>query len=80
MKKFFLSLLCLGLITMSCSNDDNDPVVEEEEIENPEEEEETVEVDIEVQNFFWQTLKNKLQNEIHFFRTMKEKNRKSEKV
>ena len=56
MKKFFLSLLCLGLITMSCSNDDNDPVVEEEEIENPEEEEETVEVDIEVQNFFWQTL------------------------
>jgi len=56
MKKFFLSLLCLGLITMSCSNDDNDPVVEEEEIENPVEEEETVEVDIEVQNFFWQTL------------------------
>jgi len=56
MKKFFLSLLCLGLITMSCSNNDNDPVVEEEEIENPEEEEETVEVDIEVQNFFWQTL------------------------
>lgn len=55
MKKFFLSLLCLGLITMSCSNDDNDPVVEEEEIENPVEEE-TVEVDIEVQNFFWQTL------------------------
>ncbi|WP_437369109.1 S41 family peptidase [Maribacter litoralis] len=56
MKKFFLSLLCLGLITMSCSSDDNDPVVEEEEIENPVEEEETVEVDIEVQNFFWQTL------------------------
>ncbi len=54
MKKFFLSLLCLGVIVTSCNNDD-DTIIEEEEIETPEEEE-IAEVDIEVQNFFWQTL------------------------
>ncbi|SIQ56234.1 S41 family peptidase [Maribacter ulvicola] len=53
MKKFFLSLLCLGVMITSCNNDD-DTVIEEEEIETPDEE--IVEVDIEVQNFFWQTL------------------------
>ncbi|WP_036155041.1 S41 family peptidase [Maribacter forsetii] len=54
MKKFFLSLLCLGFIITSCNNDD-DTIIEEEEIETPVEEE-IAEVDIEVQNFFWQTL------------------------
>ena len=54
MKKFFLSVLCLGLIVTSCKKNDDDPVIEEE-IENPEEET-PVTVDIEVQNFFWQTL------------------------
>lgn len=52
MKKIFLSLLCLGFVITSCNNDD-DTVIEEEVIETPEEE---VIVDIEVQNFFWQTL------------------------
>ncbi|MEP2278931.1 S41 family peptidase [Maribacter sp.] len=52
MKKFFLSLLCLGFVVTSCNNDDD--TIIEEEIENPEEE--IAEVDIEVQNFFWQTL------------------------
>tara|TARA_R110002051_G_scaffold56046_5_gene103885 strand:- start:3658 stop:5178 length:1521 start_codon:yes stop_codon:yes gene_type:complete len=54
MKKFFLSLLCLGFIVISCNKNDDDPVIEEE-TEIPEEET-PVEVDIEVQNFFWQTL------------------------
>ncbi|TVZ14533.1 S41 family peptidase [Maribacter sp. MAR_2009_72] len=57
MKKFFLSLLCLGLIATSCNKNDDDPIIEEEEkeeIETPVEEEEVV--DIEVQNFLWQTL------------------------
>ncbi|MGJ8714143.1 MAG: S41 family peptidase [Maribacter stanieri] len=54
MKKFFLSVLCLGLIVTSCKKNDDGPVIEEE-IENPEEET-PVTVDIEVQNFFWQTL------------------------
>lgn len=53
MKKFFLYLLCLGFVVTSCNNDD-DTIIEEEEIETPEEE--IAEVDIEVQNFFWQTL------------------------
>ena len=52
MKKFFLSLLCLGFVVTSCNNDDD--TVIEEEVETPEEE--VAEVDIEVQNFFWQTL------------------------
>ena len=52
MKKFFLSLLCLGFVVTSCNNDDD--TVIEEEVETPEEE--IAEVDIEVQNFFWQTL------------------------
>ena len=54
MKKFFLSLLCLGFVITSCNNDD-DTVIEEEVVETPEEEVPVV-VDIEVQNFFWQTL------------------------
>ena len=53
MKKFFLSLLCLGFVVTSCNNDD-DTVIEEEVVETPEEE--VPVVDIEVQNFFWQTL------------------------
>ncbi|MEP2239308.1 MAG: S41 family peptidase [Maribacter sp.] len=52
MKKFFLSLLCLGFVVTSCNNDDD--TIIEEEVETPEEE--VAEVDIEVQNFFWQTL------------------------
>lgn len=58
MKKFFLSLLCLGIVATSCNKNDDDPIVEEE-IETPVEEEEVEEpmpVDIEVQNFLWQTL------------------------
>lgn len=55
MKKIFLSLLCLGIIVVSCNKNDDDPIIEEEEIEIPEEEVPVV-VDIEVQNFFWQTL------------------------
>ncbi|WP_405414257.1 S41 family peptidase [Maribacter sp. Asnod1-A12] len=52
MKKFFLSLLCLGFVITSCNNDDDQII--EDEIENTEEEE--IILDIEVQNFFWQTL------------------------
>ncbi|MEH6760740.1 MAG: S41 family peptidase [Maribacter arcticus] len=55
MKKFFLSLLCLGFVVLSCNKNDDDPILEEEVIEVPEEEVPVV-VDIEVQNFFWQTL------------------------
>ena len=54
MKKFFLSLLCLGFVVISCNKNDDDPILEEV-IEVPEEETPVV-VDIEVQNFFWQTL------------------------
>lgn len=55
MKNFFLSLLCLGFVVISCNKNDDDPILEEEVIEVPEEEVPIV-VDIEVQNFFWQTL------------------------
>jgi len=55
MKKFFLSLLCLGTVVISCNKNDDAPFIDEEEIEVPEEET-PIEVDIEVQNFFWQTL------------------------
>lgn len=55
MKKFFLSLLCLGALVLSCNKNDDTPIIEEEVIETPVEET-PVEVDIEVQNFFWQTL------------------------
>ena len=55
MKKFFLTLLCLGFVVLSCNKNDDDPILEEEVIEVPEEEVPVV-VDIEVQNFFWQTL------------------------
>jgi carboxyl-terminal processing protease len=55
MKKFFLSLLCLGFVVLSCNKNDDDPILEEEVIEVPEEKVPVV-VDIEVQNFFWQTL------------------------
>ena len=55
MKKFFLSLLCLGALVLSCNKNDDSPIIEEEVIETPVEET-PVEVDIEVQNFFWQTL------------------------
>ena len=53
MKKFFLSLLCLGFIATSCNKNDDAPVIEEE-VETPVEE--VPVVDIEVQNFLWQTL------------------------
>jgi len=55
MKKIFLFLLCLGFIVISCKKNDDDPIVEEEVTETSIEEI-PVEVDIEVQNFFWQTL------------------------
>jgi C-terminal processing protease CtpA/Prc len=55
MKKIFLSLLCLGLVVISCNKKDDAPIIDEEEIVIPEEEVPVV-VDIEVQNFFWQTL------------------------
>ncbi|TLP79125.1 S41 family peptidase [Maribacter sp. ACAM166] len=55
MKKNLLSLLCLGTIVISCNKNDDEPIIEEEVIETPVEEV-PVEVDIEVQNFFWQTL------------------------
>lgn len=54
MKKIFLSLLCLGLIATSCKKNDDDPIIEEE-VETPIEEI-PVAAEIEVQNFFWQTL------------------------
>ena len=55
MKNFFFSLLCLGFVVISCNKNDDDPILEDEVIEVPEEEVPIV-VDIEVQNFFWQTL------------------------
>jgi C-terminal processing protease CtpA/Prc len=55
MKKIILSLLCLGFIVISCNKKDDEPTIEEEVIVVPEEEVPVV-VDIEVQNFFWQTL------------------------
>ncbi len=55
MKKIFLSLLCLGFVVISCNKNDDEPIIEEEVIVVPEEEVPVV-VDIEVQNFFWQTL------------------------
>ena len=54
MKKIFLSLLCIGVVVLSCNKNDDAPIIEEE-VEVPIEEV-PVEVDIEVQNFFWQTL------------------------
>lgn len=53
MKKKFLFLLCIGFIVISCKKNDDESIIEQE-IETPNEE--VVEVDIEVQNFFWQTL------------------------
>lgn len=55
MKRIILSLLCLGFVATSCNKNDDEPIVEEEVVETPVEEV-PVEVDIEVQNFFWQTL------------------------
>ena len=47
MKKIFLSLLCLGLVVISCNKKDDAPIIDEEEIVIPEEEVPVV-VDIEV--------------------------------
>lgn len=51
MKKYFFYLLFLGIIVVSCKKDD-DPVVEEEVTDD----EVAEEVDIQVQDFMWQTL------------------------
>ncbi|APQ15873.1 S41 family peptidase [Maribacter hydrothermalis] len=55
MKKIFLSLLFIGAMVISCNKNDDDPIIDEEVIETLEEVTPD-EVDIEVQNFFWQTL------------------------
>lgn len=52
MKDYFLLLLCIGVCFSSCNKNDDTPIIEEEQeiIEPPEE------VNIEVQNFMWQTM------------------------
>ncbi|MBQ4914839.1 carboxyl-terminal protease [Maribacter sp. MMG018] len=52
MKKYFFHLLFLGIIVVSCKKNDDNPVVEEEVTDD----EVAEEVDIQVQDFMWQTL------------------------
>ncbi|UWX53680.1 S41 family peptidase [Maribacter litopenaei] len=54
MKKYLLLFLFIGILTQSCKKNDDNPIIEEEVVE----EEEIIEedVDIQVQDFLWQTL------------------------
>ncbi|TLF44064.1 S41 family peptidase [Maribacter aurantiacus] len=56
MKKYILFLLFVGILTESCKKNDDAPVIEEEQEEIVEEEVVEEEIDIQVQNFMWQTL------------------------
>ncbi len=57
MKKYLLLFLFIGTIAQSCKKNDDTPVIEEEQEEVVEEEEVIEEeVDIQVQDFMWQTL------------------------
>ncbi len=55
MKKFFLSLLCLGVIVQSCNKNDDSPIIEEEVIETPVEETK-LRADYPAQDFMWQAM------------------------
>jgi C-terminal processing protease CtpA/Prc len=56
MKKYFLFLLVGGLIFNACKKNDDDPVIEETESLEPEVETPAEPVDIQVQDFMWQTM------------------------
>ncbi|MFX0556757.1 S41 family peptidase [Maribacter sp. CXY002] len=57
MKKLLLVFLFLGVLSTSCNKNDDNPIIEEEiAVEDVVEEEVVEEVDINVQNFLWQTL------------------------
>ncbi|PIB27801.1 S41 family peptidase [Maribacter sp. 4G9] len=56
MRKYILFLLFIGILTESCKKNDDSPVIEEEQEEMVEEEVVEEEVDIQVQDFMWQTL------------------------
>ena len=56
MKKYFLSLLLLGVLSVSCNKNDDAPIVEEVEEVEPPVEEAKVPDDYPVQNFMWQAM------------------------
>ncbi|MDC6389503.1 S41 family peptidase [Maribacter sp. PR1] len=58
MKKYLVFLLFIGIVAESCNKNDDDPIIEEVEEEVVEEEVIEEEVDIQIQNFMWQTLNN----------------------
>ena len=55
MRKFFLSVLCLGLMVTSCNKNDDSPVIEEEVVEEPVVETKLL-ADYPTQDFMWQAM------------------------
>ncbi|MGB3143933.1 MAG: S41 family peptidase [Maribacter sp.] len=57
MKKYFLSLLLLGVVSISCNKDDDGPIIEEiEEVDETPVEEAKIPDEYPVQNFMWQAM------------------------
>ncbi|WP_116769324.1 S41 family peptidase [Maribacter litoralis] len=57
MKKFFLSLLCLGFIVISCNKNDDDPIIEDV-VKSTEEEDipVVIELENEINDFIWSAM------------------------
>lgn len=55
MKKYFLLLFVLGLVIVGCDNDDEEPIIETEIIEEPVDEPESI-ADYPSQNFMWRAM------------------------